>query len=334
MSASTRTTLPERLLGRLRLTWWWSRVGLLRAVVVGAWKDDITGRAAAIAHFGLLSLVPVTLLLAYALGTILRGEQARARAIELLSEVLPYPEAIADVTQRMVLDRGTIGVVGVVSLLWLSARTFIALQRALDSILRIRHDDKRRAAWLNSLISIGLMLVLGTFAYLSQLASSVLTPFLIDWVNWLPGIELGSSVWAAVVSAVLSLGLSIWFMYLLYRWAPSARVQRRSAAIGALVAGLLWEAAKVGFVLWYGRYARIDRFYGAMGGLVLVTLWSYVTAWIVLLGAEVTVAHARIVLRATSTEDARESIDDADAVPADQLEVVQPPGPGEQGEVT
>jgi YihY family inner membrane protein len=102
-------------------------------------------------------------------------------------------------------------------------------------------------------------------------------------------------------------------MFLLYILLPSARIRTHSAAVGALWAGTLWELAKHGFTLWVARYAAVDRFYGAMGGLVLVIFWSYLSALIVLLGAEVVECHAKWFADTPVTEDAAESYADHSA---------------------
>ncbi|MBI5834276.1 MAG: YihY/virulence factor BrkB family protein [Armatimonadetes bacterium] len=269
----------------------WSFV---REIGISAWRDEITILAAAIAHFGLLSLVPATLLTASLLGVLLRGAEAQAWAARMLSTAIPRPEVIASITQRMVADRGQIGGFGLVILLWLSSRTFVVLQRALDSILHIQPHERRRSVLLQGLISVAVMVALGAFAYLSLIASSLVSSLLTSRAGWLPGGERYLSRWVTLASASTTTLLSILLMYLVYRWLPSASVPRRSALAGAVASGLLWEAGKVGFGVYLTRYAAIDRFYGAMGGLALVVGWSYLTALIVLLGAEVTEAHTKV----------------------------------------
>ena len=145
----------------------------VREIGVSAWRDEITLLAAAIAHFGLLSLVPATLLTASMLGVLLRGAEAQAWAARMLSTAIPRPDVIASVVQRMVADRGQIGGFGLIILVWLSSRTFVVLQRALDGILHIRPHERRRSVLLQFLISVAMVVELGIFAYGSVIASSL-----------------------------------------------------------------------------------------------------------------------------------------------------------------
>jgi len=276
---------------RLSIRQHWAFV---RQVAVSAWRDEITILAAAVAHFHLLSLVPATLLTASLLGILLRGAEAQARAVQLLSAALPNPQEIAEVAQRLAAERGPVGGFGLAILLWLSTRAFVVLQRALDAILHIQPHERRRPVWLQGLASVVVMVALGSFAYFSLIASSLVSSLLHSGAAWLPGGERYLPRWVALASTTSTTLLSILLMYLVYRWLPSAKVPRSSALAGAVAAGVLWEAGKIGFTIYVTRFASVDRFYGAMGGLVLVVGWSYLSALIVLLGAEVVKAHAAV----------------------------------------
>ena len=75
------------------------------------------------------------------------------------------------------------------------------------------------------------------------------------------------------------------FFYLTYMAVPRVRVGARAARIGALVATLLWEAAK----LLFGVYTRLLGAFAAYGSLAFIAgllTWIYLTAMIILIGAE------------------------------------------------
>ena len=268
----------------------------MRHLYDSATRDEITLLAAALAHFALLSLVPLLLLMASVAGVWLRGGiEAQQRATQLLRQFVPVPTTSVDHILRQLMAGGThFGGWGLIILVWISGRTFAALQRALDTILRISPDTRRRAVHHQWLVAVLTMFSLAAFAALSQFGTDLLRQTLRRW-------HAGFAVGAAVNG--LGVCLSVALMYLVYRTLPSAKVRARSALAGAVVSGLLWEAAKDVFGVYYQRYNAVDRIYGTMGGLVLIIVWSYFSALIVLVGAEVAKCFATDVVHGPVVEN-------------------------------
>ncbi len=276
-------------------------------VVLALGRDDVAVLAAALAHFAMLSLIPVLLLTASVLGTYLKSESAQQQAIALVNQYIPLlttepveveppgdgfggDTAVGRVFESLVRERGTAGGFGLLALLWICLRIFTVLQRALDHIWNIQPHEKRPFYWRYP-AALATVLSVGLFAWLSMVATSLVGSLRLNWVEHLLGYPLPDLV--TVASVLVSLMLSVLLMFLIYRWLPSARVRSRSAVYGAMVAGVLWEIAKHLFAWLVTKKARIDHVYGAMGSVVILILWSYLSAYILLLGAEVAFCHAK-----------------------------------------
>ncbi len=81
---------------------------------------------------------------------------------------------------------------------------------------------------------------------------------------------------------------------LIYYYVPNAKVRLRDAFMGALVAGILWQIAFLLFS-WYLR--DLDRFtntHGSIGAVIAFLVWVYASAVVLLYGAEVSAAFARL----------------------------------------
>jgi membrane protein len=93
---------------------------------------------------------------------------------------------------------------------------------------------------------------------------------LVDWMRW-------------PVMAILALG----GLATLYRFGPSRMNARwRWVSLGALVATVLWIIVSLGFSLYVSEFAAYNRFYGTLGGVVVLMVWFWLSAWIALAGAE------------------------------------------------
>jgi membrane protein len=91
---------------------------------------------------------------------------------------------------------------------------------------------------------------------------------------------------ASTIIFILIVGLVFYFV-------PNAKVRFRDVWVGAVITGLLWRLALAGF----SQYVRdVSRFsvHGSIAAVVVFLLWVYVSAMILLYGAEVTAAYARL----------------------------------------
>jgi membrane protein len=93
-----------------------------------------------------------------------------------------------------------------------------------------------------------------------------------------------------LISPLVGLAFGFWFFYLVFRFAPRRRVSRSRARRAALVSAVLWEVAKVAFGF-LTRALGIFEAYGALAFAAGLLTWIYVTAAIILIGAEVVKTH-------------------------------------------
>ena len=89
-----------------------------------------------------------------------------------------------------------------------------------------------------------------------------------------------------LISPLVGLAFGFWFFYLVFRFAPRRRMAPAPARRSALVSAVLWEVAKIAFGL-LTRGLGVFEAYGALAFAAGLLTWIYVTAAIILIGAEV-----------------------------------------------
>lgn len=151
--------------------------------------------------------------------------------------------------------------------------------------------------------------VRGTRSYLQKLSAFwvILTtsPFMVVASIWVEGFlvpeggvieKLTNAYW--FVDALYNLLVPVFIGFiafsLLYIFMPSARVNVRSAAVGALVAALLWELSKRAFYLYVLHAGAVTNFYKQLATVPLFLIWLYVTWLILLLGGEISYVHQNL----------------------------------------
>lgn len=102
---------------------------------------------------------------------------------------------------------------------------------------------------------------------------------------------LGSAGWVNVLGETLRFGLLLGFAVIalssVYRFAPSrTSIRWRWATWGSTIAALLWVIASALFAIYVQKFAGYQKAYGALGGVIVMLMWLYLTSYIILIGAE------------------------------------------------
>jgi membrane protein len=181
--------------------------------------------------------------------------------------------------------RGALGVVALAALLWSSSGVFSALVTAIS---RAWCGDCGRPMWKEKLVGLILTLMAGLLIFVAIGSSSLAQVVHLYGDRLLPA-ELAARVGPFdLVGVALSIAVNISAFFILYKWVPALHVPWRPALLGAVVAGVVWEAAK-GVFAWYLSTFAVRNFtqvYGPISAVLGLLLWTYVSAVIVLLGAE------------------------------------------------
>jgi membrane protein len=101
----------------------------------------------------------------------------------------------------------------------------------------------------------------------------------------------------------VALLLLVAVLSVVYRYGPDARQRFRSVVVGAALAVALWAISSVGFSFYLANFATYGLTYGSLGAAVGLLFYLYLSASLVLLGAEVNAAiYHRVSDRAKQTE--------------------------------
>ena len=120
-------------------------------------------------------------------------------------------------------------------------------------------------------------------------------------ISLLPLGEFGRTL-AAVLRWPILVLLMMVGLAALYRYGPSrAEPKWRWVSWGAVAATLLWLAGSALFSLYVSKFASYNKAYGSLGGVVVLQMWLYLSAFAVLLGAELNAEMEHQTERDTTT---------------------------------
>jgi membrane protein len=278
-----------------------------RAIPMRGWKDiflrvwremgtDHVGLiGAGVAFYGLLALFPaITALMAVA-GLLFDSSQVTAQ-IETLSAIVP--PAAADIIIQQAVDvtgsadggLGLAAVIGFGLALWAASKGVGSLMEGIN----IAYDERETRGFVRltlTRLGLTLFLVLGLVA---GLGATIVLPSILQLLSLGATTEMliGVTRWAALL-LFTGAGLAI-----IYRVAPDRQGARLTwLTPGAVLATLLWIVASVGFAVYVQNFGNYQETFGTMAGIVLLLMWLWISAYVILLGAELnaeTEAQVRI----------------------------------------
>lgn len=243
--------------------------------------------AASLAFFSLLSLFPLVFLLLYGVSFLVSqdviGEQF---LLSFLKGFLPsLGQHLAEEFHRISALESVRWVV-FLSFFWFGGLVFYELDYALNVVFE---STRRRHPLISTAISIASLGATGLLLIVSYVATQIIN-FLTGSVPRIFGLDLvGLAAHDFLLTYTLPFALAFVTVSLLYRYVPRRRPEWREAMMGAVTFGLLWVAAKLLFIT-YSDYATVYvRLYGSLLEIILLLLWVYYSAVLLLLGA--VIAH-------------------------------------------
>jgi membrane protein len=271
-SAKTPTEVPKK-------GW----IDILKRTKEQIGADNLSIVAAGVAFFCFVAIIPAmaALVAIYALvsdpGQITAHLNALQRVVP--GEAMPL---LQDQLTRLAADNTAAGwglALGIIVALASSMKGTKALMTGLN----IAYDERERRGFFK----------LHLVAFVLTVAAIVGVACLVALIAVLPGLlsamNIGSVAETAlnwlrwpVLALLFTFGLAV-----LYRWAPSRDApQWKWLSPGAGGAALLWLIGSALFSVYVTRFGDFDQTYGSLGAVVVFLLWLYLTAFVVLLGAE------------------------------------------------
>ncbi len=258
----------------------------LRDALTAFLRQGCPSLAAAVAFFSLLSLFPLVFLLLYGISFLVSqdiiGEQFM---LSFLKGFLPsLGERLAEELHRISVLESVRWLV-FLSFFWFGGLVFYELDYALNVVFE---STRKRHPLISTAVSIALLGSTGLLLFISYVATQAIT-VLTAYAPRLWGLDLVALA-AHDFHLTYSLPFALAFLAvsLLYRLVPRRRPRWRDAMAGALTFGLLWVSTKVVFVS-YGSYATVyARLYGSLLEVVLLLLWVYYSAGLLLFGGVLT----------------------------------------------
>jgi membrane protein len=247
-------------------------------------EDRLLATAAGVVFFGLLAVFPAITALVSSYGLF---ADASTIAANLRTLALMLPEGSFQIVQEQVarvLDKGSTSL-GVTFLFGLGLAIWSANAgvKAVIDALNVAYEVREKRSFIRlNLLSLAFTIG-GIAALLLMVAAVVAFPLVLDHLGLAPESKLIVSLarWP-LLFLILWAALAI-----LYRFGPSREAPRWEwLSVGTLAAALLWIAGSSALSWYLSNFANYNATYGSLGAAIGLMMWMWMSATIVLFGAE------------------------------------------------
>ncbi|MFL4468601.1 YihY/virulence factor BrkB family protein [Tateyamaria armeniaca] len=282
-------------------------------------KDEIAADrvgliAAGVAFYGLLALFPAITALIAISGLLVEPSQI-VDQIESLSGLMPE-DVIAIVTTQATAVAGSregglglAAIAGILIALYSASKGMASLIEGIN----VAYDEEEERGFVRlKLVTFALTLFLMVGLLIALMATLGL-PAVLAVLDFGAAFEflMTAGLWIGLFCLTV-FGLSV-----LYRYAPSRDAPEwKWASPGAVVACLIWVAASAGFAFYVGNFGSYNESFGTLAGVIVLLMWFWISAFIILLGAELN-AEMEAQTCADTTKGPDEPMGSRDAVKAD-----------------
>ena len=242
-------------------------------------NDNVSLVAGALTFFGVLALFPFLLFLVALAGLIIDPKQAEA-LVQELGRVAPA--AVTQIVGQRLHDLATSNSVGLLTVgglgaVWAASNGVVKLSEVFNTAYDVKES---RPFWKVRLMAIVITLAAAVLSIVAALGMVALPAFA-DKL----GQPLGTVVLLLRWPAAGLLIMLVWAM--LYYFLPDVKQDFKFITPGSVVGVILWLVASWGFSVYVNNFGKYDATYGALGGVIVLLLWMWISAQAMLLGAEI-----------------------------------------------
>jgi membrane protein len=268
---------------------WW---GLLKAAGSQwlAHKDARLG--AALAYYSVFSIGPLILIVIAIAGLVFGADAVRSEVTGGMKGLLgdSGSKAIEGMLEGANKPREGIiaSAIGIATLVFAAIGVVVQLKDALNTVWDVKNPPGK-GIWgfvRSYVLSLAGVLSLAFLLLISMLITTALSAAGKYSAGFLPELAM------QVVSFVVSFGVISLLFAMMFKWLPDAPVAWRDVWIGAIATAALFEIGKFLIGLYIGKQG-LESTYGAAASIVVVLVWVYYSAQIVLFGAEFTNVYAK-----------------------------------------
>lgn len=246
-------------------------------------EDDLPGMSAQLAYYFLLSLFPLLIVIFTLMPYLPFHEHDVLGIISGFAPEDAMKLIEKNISEIMSHRNGGLLSFGVIGTIWSSSNGIHAIMRAFNKAYNVEESRP-------FIVSRGMAILL-TFGMILVFIVAIVLPVFGREIGLFLFSQFGYSSEFLKLWNTLSLAVSAIILFLiftgLYWVAPNVKLRCRSAFPGAAFATVGWIISSLGLSYYVGNFGNYSVTYGSIGAIIVLMLWLYISAFIIILGGEI-----------------------------------------------
>ncbi|WP_378175569.1 YihY/virulence factor BrkB family protein [Aquimarina sp. SS2-1] len=255
------------------------------------WNDNEPFQmSAAVSYYALFSFPALLIIIIQTTGLFYEKQEVKGKIIREIGEVLGSDASkTVEAMLKNAIDQEQstlVIIIGIITLLYGATGMFIALQKSLNTIWKVKPKPKSEILKMikDRIFSLGLILMIG-FLLLTSLVLTALITATTEWI----GQHFPDFIVSAIkaLNFIFSLILTTVLFALIFKILPDVKIRWKDVWLGAFVTTVLFSIGKSALGIYFGTVNPGSTF-GAAGSVILILLWVSYSSLILFFGAEFT----------------------------------------------
>ena len=272
-------------------------------------EDRAVRYGAAISYYTIFSLPPILIIITNLLGVFVEEAEVQAQLLSQMQGMLGEESTveIQKAIQNISKDKNSVWatMLGIGTLIFGATGVFYTLQDSLNAVWNVQPSIKRGILKLlvDRVLSFAMILSVGFILLVSMIINTLIATinsflhnaeymqifneFIAQWL-----FISDTTVYVAfALDIVVTLFIISLVFAMIFKFLPDAKVHWRDVWVGAILTAILFSVGEL-FISWFIGNSDVASMYGAAGSIVVILIWVFYSAQIMLLGAEFTAVYA------------------------------------------
>ncbi|MEX0763444.1 MAG: YihY/virulence factor BrkB family protein [Dehalococcoidia bacterium] len=282
-------------------------IALIARTVKDFGSHDGTHMAASVSYYVFISLFPLLLGLISLFSIFLDSEDVQQQVSEFLNENLPVArDLVEENIEGLINARRGMGIFAIVGLLWTGSAVFGSISRAVNRAWGI---GENRPFYIAKPRHLFMALSIGVLMLLSVVATSLIQILPKEDIPVIGDLGPIAVVLTDIGTRLVVFLISLLVFSLIYKFVPNTQTTWGQIWPGALLAAAAFEIGKSAFLWYLNEFGNYEQVYGSLASVVILMLWAYYSAIILIIGAEFITARDQLRVERTGSNVRREAGD-------------------------
>lgn len=244
-------------------------------------EDEITGLAAQLAYYFLLSIFP---LLIFTITLLPYFPVTTQDIISMLEAYVPSESVkLLESSLSTVMENRNGGLLsfGILATIWSASNGINAIIRALNHAYDVEESRSFIVSRALALVLTVAMIIVVVVSLLLPIFGKMILGVVFDFLGFEPSFMYTLLRWT------ISIAVTTFVFTMLYWLGPDVKLPIKWAWPGALFSSIGWALSSLAFSFYVNSFANFSSTYGSLGGLIVLMLWFYISGLVIIVGGEI-----------------------------------------------